>query len=133
MKLSSAVNSINEKTKLSICGYPAIKYERDQEDGPEKTCQWGITLNGRVLEVRKDRAELIHRVSSLHGQSGSPLIEVGEKDEPSIIGIHKGGVNTKINGSMCKANSGKLLTPELLEILKTGAKLMGAEPFIMKE
>ena len=83
--------------------------------------------------MRKEKGELIHRVSSLKGQSGAPIIKVEQNKELSIIGIHKGGINVKIGHSKTTANSGRLLTPELLEILSIGAKLMGAEPFITKE
>ena len=79
------------------------------------------------MEVRKEKGELIHRVSSLKGQSGAPIIKVGQNKELSIIGIHKGRIKD------CCANSGRLLTPELLEILSIAAKFMGAEPFKTKE
>ena len=43
------------------------------------------------------------------GQSGSPMILV-KGDKLWIIGIHKGGITTMINGENVEANVGILIT-----------------------
>ena len=47
-----------------------------------------------------------------------------------VVGIHKGEVKTTINGLRGDANIGRLMTPELVEILKRAAgKMRGANMF----
>ena len=69
--------------------------------------------------------EIRHRISTSLGQSGSPIIRKDGNGELSIVGIHKGGKSSY--------NSGKLLTPKVLEILQAATKIMGAIPFSCKE
>jgi hypothetical protein len=45
------------------------------------------------------------------------------------VGIHKGGVETKINGTKMKVNSGRLFTSELIDVLLVEAKRIGADLF----
>lgn len=43
-----------------------------------------------------EKGEIIHLISTLQGQSGSPIILIND-EKLSIVGIHKGGIKTKIN------------------------------------
>ena len=48
MNLSGAVDKIDQKTTLSICGYPWGSYKREKENGTEKKSLWGVTISGKV-------------------------------------------------------------------------------------
>ena len=60
---------------------------------------------------RKEKVEIIHRLSTLPGQSGAPLICIDQDNKLSIVGIHVGAVRTKKEGVKVEANVGRLLTP----------------------
>jgi V8-like Glu-specific endopeptidase len=53
-----------------------------------------------VLETRAQKGQIIHSVSTLPGHSGSPIILLADKneDEICVVGIHTGGITTKIKG-----------------------------------
>jgi hypothetical protein len=49
----------------------------------------------------------------------------------TIVGIHKGGVNTVINGKSIASNVGRLITPELIDTFIIETKRMKADMFII--
>lgn len=49
---------------------------------------------GKVVEVREH--QILHKISTLPGQSGSPLMLI-KNEKRSVVGIHLGGIKTKIN------------------------------------
>lgn len=63
-------------------------------------------MDNAVVEIRQPKGEILYNISTQPGQSGSPIIDISQ-NEPSIIGIHKGGKKT-IYGM--EFNSGRLLT-----------------------
>jgi V8-like Glu-specific endopeptidase len=77
---------------LAIYGYPAEKYSRNNY-GEEKVSQWGYTRKGGVFGLGENEDEIFHKMTTLPGQSGCPIIEIGPKRCLSIVGIHKGGKN----------------------------------------
>ena len=46
------------------------------------------------------------------------------------MGVHKGGVKTKVGGKLVEANSARLVTSEMISILKREALKMGANLFM---
>ena len=98
MPLCPDANITNEAI-LTVCGYPGHNnYKPINLQGQLSSSQFGLSKTGRFLEVRNE-VELLHQVSSLEGQSGTSII-LQESPEalPKIVGIHKGGVRTKIKG-----------------------------------
>ena len=69
-------------------------------------------------QVNEDQSELVHRISTLGGHSGSAVILT---DQHKIAAIHKGG--------KAKANIATLVTPQLIASLQKEAERMGAELF----
>ena len=47
-----------------------------------------------------------------------------------IVGVHKGGGMAKIEGKKVEANSARLVTAEMISILKREALKMGADAFM---
>ena len=79
--------------------------------------QYGSTKAGRVVKVERERAELLHRVSSLPGQSGAAIILEGSGGR-RIVGVHKGGVEREVNGRKEQVNGGRVMTAELIAALE---------------
>ena len=81
-----------------------------------------------------DRGEVLHKISTLPGHSGSPILWVQDSklEKLTIVGIHKGDIITQLNGSLVQINAGKLLTEEVMVELREEAVKMGAEKFLIE-
>ena len=75
--------------------------------------------------MERERAELLHRVSSLPGQSGAAIILEGSGDR-RIVGVHKGGVEREVDGRKEQVNWGRVMTAELIAALELEARRMGS-------
>ena len=64
----------------------------------------------------------------MEGQNGAPIILI-QGDNLSIVGIHRGGIKTRINDTEIEANVGKLITKEIIDLLRNKAIEFEAEPF----
>jgi V8-like Glu-specific endopeptidase len=106
---------------LAIYGYPAEKYSRNTY-GEEKVNQWGYTRRGGVFGLGENEDEIFHKMTTLPGQSGCPIIEIGPKRSLTIVGIHKGGRNAEIQGQKVKVNIGRLITSQLIATLEQKVK-----------
>ena len=71
--------------------------------------QWGLKLKKAVLEIRRPQGQIVHLISTLPGQSGSPILDLSQTP-PCVIGIHKGGLKFSVNGEEKEFNTGKLLS-----------------------
>ena len=80
--------------------------------------------------MRKDGKEILHRISTDKGQSGAPII-AEEKGQLKLIGIHKGGVTTVLDGKQQLINSGRLITPDITKTLEAEIKRLGGKMFLM--
>jgi hypothetical protein len=69
------------------------------------------------------------QISTSKGQSGALIILEDKSKVLKLVGIHKGGVETKIEGIKKPANSCLLITAELINVLLVEAKRMGADLF----
>lgn len=49
------------------------------------------------------------------------------------MGIHKGGIETTVKGNKMAANSGRLMSAELVDRLREEAEKMKADPFREEE
>ena len=49
----------------------------------------GLKLGNAIEKIKQPRGEIKHLISTLPGQSGSPIVDVSRKT-PCVIGIHKG-------------------------------------------
>ena len=78
--------------------------------------------------MRKIEHEVLHQLSTEKGQSGAPIL-LEKNNLLQIVGIHKGGICTQLKGVQKTVNSGRLLTAELVEVLRREAERMGADPF----
>jgi V8-like Glu-specific endopeptidase len=87
----------NGKT-LAIYGYPDEKYYQFDNYGEQAVHQWGFASSGKVADVEEEEGEIFHMMTTLPGQSGSPIIEIGPNRSLSIVGVHKGTKNLLING-----------------------------------
>ena len=59
--------------------------------------QWGLKLEKAVSEIRQPQGQIVHLISTLPGQSGSPILDLSQKP-PCVIGIHKGGLSAIVKG-----------------------------------
>lgn len=83
-----------------------------------------------VKMFRKDKKDIIYKLSTFAGQSGAPLLLIGKDGSFKIIGVHKGGVKLPDEQLF---NASRHITPELLEELKEETKKLGAIPFWKSE
>ena len=61
--------------KLAIFGYPASNYKKvDKFKNIESVQQSGFIEEDRIVEIDSERGVIIHTLSTLPGQSGSPII-----------------------------------------------------------
>ena len=117
---------------LAIYGYPAVKYvQLDSRAKETKACQWGLVKSDLIVEIKEKSAELLHKISTLKGQSGCPIVDIDE-DSPSIVGIHKGSAIVTINSQKVTINVGRIITTDLIETLEREAKKKGACMFRVK-
>ena len=71
----------------------------DKRKQKESVDQWGLIRSNRVLIINKEKGKILYDISTEEGQSGASIINIDASERLSIIGIHKGGVLTEINGS----------------------------------
>jgi tetratricopeptide (TPR) repeat protein len=126
---------IGEETELHIWGYPkSIKEVKNLEvkkglDGMVKSIyQYGFFRKYRFIKIRKEKV-LIHQISTGEGQSGASIVCPDKQGRLVIVGVHKGGLYTVVEGEDIKANHGRLFTPEVIAALEKEASALGAEPF----
>ena len=128
--LSSDLSEI-KTASIRLFGYPSQSNNYipiDEKGSNWKAYQFGLIKAGQILEVDEKKAEVTHTISTRIGQSGAPIILEDSRGRLSIVGIHKGGVK-KGNASVSTANSGRIVTPELISILRREAEKLGAIPF----
>ena len=95
-----------------------------------KVFQFGLTISGRVTAVRKEQSDIVHTISTEPGQSGAPILIEDSSNNFRIVGVHKGGVKTNVEGKKVEANSARLVTAKMISILKREALKMGADVFL---
>ena len=120
-----------QTAKLMIYGYPVQpnNYTPIDEKGSNwKAYQFGLTKEKLVKEVKKERSEIIHLISTRPGQSGTPIILVDRKGNFRIVGIHKGGFTKEISKPPI-ANIGRIVDQGLIAILQREAAKLNAQPF----
>ena len=123
--LSESIGQINQK-ELIILGYPA-------KDNYKPTTlqrknfnvdQFGAAETGKVKEVLLEKGEIKHKISTLPGQSGAPII-LDDQGKFKIVGIHKGGIKEE------QVNGGRIMTSELIATLEAEVSRMGAVRFLV--
>ena len=62
--------------------------------------QHGMTHEEKIVEQDVSKGYLFHKISTLPGQSGSPIVLEGENGQ-KIIGVHKGGAKLKKTSVHC--------------------------------
>lgn len=73
--------------------------------------QWGLIRNQEQIEsINEDKGEILHTISTVEGQSGSPILLIDQGNEMSIIGLHKGGIRREET----MFNVGRLVTQEMV-------------------
>lgn len=80
--------------------------------------QYGLSRVGKIGEIRETKGEIIHFISTLEGQSGAPIVMINKDNSIIVVGIHKGGIETKLKGRRVLANVGRLIDIELIMVLK---------------
>lgn len=66
-------------------------YHPLDKTGVEEFYQRGYTKGPEALKkIRKDWGDIIHRIPTVQGQSGSPIVIITKDYAVKIIGIHKG-------------------------------------------
>jgi hypothetical protein len=92
--------------------------------------QWGLIRGkDRIEEINEEKGQIVHKISTVKGQSGSPILLTDSSGKTTIIGIHKGGVQKKINDKKVLINVGRLVTQGLLDKLSRIARKLKALPF----
>ena len=96
MHLNEDIEELSKDPRLSIFGYPTKDNYKptNQELTKLKAYQFGSTNKGRVEQVNEDQSELVHRISTWKGHSGSAVILA---DQLRIAAIHKAG---KVNANI---------------------------------
>lgn len=96
--------------------------------------QNGLTGSPRMVEsFRRDKRDILYTLSTIHGQSGAPILLIRKDNPPVIIGIHKGSVHVNDKGQKQLYNCGKHLDFELRVELRKQVKKIGGIPFKSKE
>ena len=115
--LSGNMHEITNDVNVTISGYPGEAFQSASISGGKKkiATQLGITKAGKILNVKKSRGELIHRISSKRGHSGAPIILEDKNKHLKIVGVHFGNKIAHVNGLKMKVNAGRLVTPALIE------------------
>ena len=52
--------------------------------------QWGLSKKNCIKEVKYKFGSISYVISTLGGQSGAPIVKIGEGGKMSVVGIHKG-------------------------------------------
>ena len=105
---------------MCLFGYPFHKYELD--GGRYTARPWGVVRQGRITEIQAKKGKIFHKLSTIGGHSGSPILRIEQNGGLSVIGIHKGA--EMLGGE--EVNVGRLITPELISVLEAGARAMEA-------
>ena len=90
---------------MCLFGYPFPKYELD--GGRYTARPWGVVGQGRIIEIQGKKGKVFHKLSTLLGHSGSPILRIDPSRGLSVIGIHKG---VEMLGGEA-VNVGRLVTP----------------------
>ena len=90
--------------------------------------QFGKTQKGEV-KIRKEKEELLFQNPTLPGMSGTPIIKVSSDSKLSIVGIHLGSLQYKENGVAKKGNVGRIITQDLVDVMKRETLNFQAEMF----
>jgi hypothetical protein len=88
-----------------------------------------MTKKDRIVEVKEDQGELIHRLSTVRGMSGAPIICQDPTGKMSVVGIHVGAMVSRVDGVKRRVNVGRLVTSELVDTLRKAVIALGAEMF----
>ena len=91
--------------------------------------QWGLRKTAKQAKITINKLALFYHISTLGGQSGASVIYTNTDQELSIIGIHKAGTRTNVNGKLEDVNSGRFVTDPLIKLLQQEARNLGALPF----
>ena len=86
-------NNLDKNQQLAIYGYPDEKFKAVKNT--ESTSQWGLNKKLAVYQIREEKKQIVHSISTVPGQSGAPIIAV-RGNELSVAGIHKGGLKIKV-------------------------------------
>jgi len=89
------MSEMDQKTTISIYGYPDSKYEKKNKI-PRAVKQFGLTRKGYILDVYDEAGYMVHRISTEPGQSGAPIIKTDSKGRMTIVGIHVGSPDEEI-------------------------------------
>lgn len=85
-----------------------------------------MSKKDRILEIREVQGELIHRLSTVRGMSGAPIICEDSTGKMTIVGIHVGAMVSRVDGIKKRVNVGRLMTSELIDTLKKAAVNLNA-------
>ena len=95
LELNQSINNLSQNMEISIFGYPRSGYKFKMTDfnGRILTAkQNGLKMRDKIIEVRRQKTEIVHMVSTDMGQSGAPIIAIDRRGDIRIIGVHKGGI-----------------------------------------
>jgi len=127
LPLSGDIPHLDEKTTLSIFGYPESKYDRKNQK-PVGVRQYGLTKTGHILDVYLEAGYMVHRISTEAGQSGAPVIKVEDNGTMVIVGVHVGTPEEETKKyqeefpDLKKVNLTKLTNKLMVDRLKKFAK-----------
>ena len=115
--------------KIAICGYPSTDNYEPITLSDIYVCQFGLKKTGCVLDFIEGQKALVHRISTLPGQSGAPIVLEDSRQNLAIIGIHKGG--RRLEGDLRPSvNAGRIISLDLIAILRKEVDKMQALPFL---
>lgn len=93
--LKSNFNSVEEGEKICIIGYNGKELHSSDPSDPYKLTlyQYGlIRSNERIVSIDTKEGVILHKISTVAGQSGAPIILIDQNEKMWIVGVHKGGV-----------------------------------------
>ena len=90
--LVSNMENIKE-CRLGIYGYPQAKYNRvaSLHEG-DSVVQWGLLKVAAVQNINYDKEQIVHKISTMPGQNGAPILAIDSYERVSIVGLHRGGL-----------------------------------------
>jgi V8-like Glu-specific endopeptidase len=81
--------------------------------------QYGLTRKNRIVSVETKKRKISYSISTLPGQSGSPIV-TNEK----IVALHSGG-------GMDEYNVGRLITHDLVKDIRNWSEELKGSQFAM--
>jgi V8-like Glu-specific endopeptidase len=101
--LKGDLSDVNQVHEIAIYGYPAEerKYKDLRDRYGFELQQCGLIREKDIIEnIDREQGHIYHKISTVKGQSGAPILLTDKTGKMTIIGIHKGGYKGGYKGGL---------------------------------